>query len=69
MTFVEEGKLNLGEKLFTIYPHPDLLDDPRHKLLTARMLFGHQGCWPNWLDDFEEKKLKFIQDPGSGDNS
>lgn len=68
MTFVEEGKLDLDKPLYTSYPHPDLLDDPRHKLLTARMLLSHQGGLPNWREDSEDKKLRFIQDPETAYN-
>lgn len=66
MTFVESGQLDLDTPLYQIYPHPDLLDDPRHQLLTARMLLTHTSGLPNWREDFEDKKLKFIQDPGTG---
>jgi CubicO group peptidase (beta-lactamase class C family) len=68
MTFVEEGKLDLDQPLYTIYPHPDLLDDPRHKLLTARMLLSHQGGLPNWREDLEDEKINFIQDPETAYN-
>jgi CubicO group peptidase (beta-lactamase class C family) len=66
MTFVESGQLDLDTPLYQIYPHPDLLDDSRHQLLTARMLLTHSSGLPNWREDFEDKKLKFIQDPGTG---
>jgi len=62
MTFVEEGT-QFGRVAFSIYPHPDLLDDLRHKLLTARMVFAHQGCWPNWLKDIEGKKIEIYPRP------
>jgi CubicO group peptidase (beta-lactamase class C family) len=63
LTFVEKGKLDLDQPLYTIYPYPNLLDGPRHKSLTARMLLSHQRGLSNWHGGSEDKKFNFVQDP------
>jgi hypothetical protein len=42
MTFVQSGELSLDKPLHEYMPHPDLVHDPRHKLLTARMVLSHR---------------------------
>lgn len=66
MTFVANGSLDLDRPLADYLPHPDLADDPRSRLLTARMVLSHQTGLPNWRDDEPERRLHFRFTPGEG---
>lgn len=55
------GKIQLDKPLYEYYPHPDLLNDPRHKLITARMVLSHHTGLPNWRSD----ALRFEAEPGA----
>jgi len=48
MKLVEEGKLELDKPLFEYLEYPDLGDDGRAKVITARMVLSHQTGLPNW---------------------
>lgn len=65
MTFVEDGLLDLDKPLYKYMPYPDIANDERYKKITARMVLSHRSGFPNWRDDYEDKKL-FIQfEPGT----
>lgn len=65
MTFVEEGVLDLDKPLYQYLPNPDIENDERYKKITARMVLSHRSGFPNWRDDYPDKKL-FIQfEPGT----
>ncbi|MGV6831408.1 MAG: serine hydrolase domain-containing protein [bacterium] len=65
MTFVEDGMLDLDKPLYEYLPNPDIAHDERYKKITARIVLSHRSGFPNWRDDYPEKKL-FIQfEPGS----
>jgi N-acyl-D-amino-acid deacylase len=55
MKLVEEGKLHLDDKAFSILdnlkPAPDASVDPRLKLITVRNLLEHTGGWALHNDD------------------
>ena len=59
------GRLSLDEPIFPYWVDPDLAEDPRAKLLTARMALDHQTGFPNWRQE-TGGKLAFIHDPGTG---
>lgn len=61
---VGNGALDLDQPLYTILPHPELLDDPRHELITARMVLTHTSGLPNWPAD-NGGKLSLLFDPGT----
>ncbi len=61
------GKLSLEEPMFPYWVDPDLVADPRAKLLTARMALEHQTGLPNWRRE-TGGKLVFLRDPGTGFN-
>ncbi|SFR36898.1 CubicO group peptidase, beta-lactamase class C family [Robiginitalea myxolifaciens] len=66
MTFVEEGILDLDKPLYEYLPNPDIAHDERYKKITARIALSHRSGFPNWRDDYADKKL-FIQfEPGTG---
>ena len=64
LKLVNEGKWDLDEPVFNYWTDPDIADDPRHKLLTTRMLLSHQSGFPNWRWNNKSKKLAFDFDPG-----
>lgn len=66
MTFVADGSLDLDRPLADYLPHPDLADDPRSRLLTARMVLSHRTGLPNWRDDEPEGRLHLRFTPGEG---
>ena len=65
MTYVEDGTLDLDKPLYEYFPHPDLLDDERHKKITARMILSHRSGLPNWRENEEGGKLRIKFDPGT----
>ena len=63
MKLVEEGKLDIDKPLFEYLEYPDLGDDERAKVITARMVLSHQTGLPNWRKDRQSNTLKFSFDP------
>lgn len=48
MKMVEQGTLSLDEPLYKYLPNPDLANDDRSKMITARMVLSHTSGLPNW---------------------
>jgi CubicO group peptidase (beta-lactamase class C family) len=75
MSLVEEGVIELDRPLSDYFRHPDLSDDPRSAMLTARRALSHQTGLPNWRsapgfdgewgDAYRTLPLRFERDPGS----
>lgn len=65
MTYVDEGKLNLDQPLYTYLPYPDIEYDERYKKITARMVLSHRSGFPNWRSMEPDKKLKIKFEPGT----
>ena len=65
LKLVESGDWSLDEPLYKYWIDPDVVDDPRHKILTTRHILTHQTGFSNWRDDSSEGKLKFNNDPGT----
>jgi len=59
--------IDLDESVSAFYVHPDIKDDPRHRLLTPRILLTHQAGFLNWPYEYEDGQLAFIAEPGNGD--
>lgn len=59
------GKWNLDEPLFKYWTDPDVVQDPRNKKLTTRLVLSHQTGFPNWRWMDADKKLRFGFDPGT----
>jgi CubicO group peptidase (beta-lactamase class C family) len=60
MNIVEKGLLDLDTPLYKYLPYPDAEDDPRYKLITARMVLCHKTGFPNWRPDYTGKlKIEF----------
>lgn len=62
---VDDGKLDLDESMAPHWVDPDLVDDPKHKLLTPRMTLNHSSGFLNWRNISADRKLKFVNDPGT----
>jgi CubicO group peptidase (beta-lactamase class C family) len=68
-----EGTLDLDKPVHQYLPKPlpeypnytDLVNDPRYKRITARMLLSHTSGFPNWRAFEEDRKLKIHFEPGS----
>ncbi|MBU2280803.1 MAG: beta-lactamase family protein [Gammaproteobacteria bacterium] len=65
LRLVAEGKLTLDEPLAVNWVDPDLQADPRHLLLTPRLVLTHQTGFANWRYLEQDKKLRFQFQPGS----
>jgi CubicO group peptidase (beta-lactamase class C family) len=48
MKLVDRGLLNLDTPLYKYLPYPDIAQDEKYKLMTARMVLSHQSGFPNW---------------------
>lgn len=59
---VETRQLDLDRPLYQYYAYKDVTGDPRHKLVTARMILTHSSGLPNWRDG---DSLIFEHAPGA----
>jgi CubicO group peptidase (beta-lactamase class C family) len=48
MKMVDKGLLSLDIPLYKYLPYPDIAQDERYKLITARMVLCHTSGFPNW---------------------
>lgn len=62
LRLVDQGLIELDMPLYRYLPHPDLMHDERHKLITARMVLSHSTGLPNWRFG---KPLAFLFTPGT----
>ncbi|MBZ6379290.1 MULTISPECIES: serine hydrolase domain-containing protein [Pacificimonas] len=67
LRLVDQGRVSLDEPIAAHYRHPDLSADPRYNKLTPRLLLSHQSGLLNWPYMYDDGKLAFINDPGSGE--
>jgi len=65
LRLISQGKWKLDEPLDQYWTDPDILNDPRHKKLTTRIVLTHQTGFPNWRWMNNDKKLNFQFDPGT----
>lgn len=65
LRLISLGKWKLDESLDKYWIDPDLVNDPRHKKLTTRIVLSHQTGFPNWRWMNKDKKLNFQFDPGT----
>jgi len=66
LRLASRGVIDLDEPISDYYIYPDIKDDPRHKLLTPRILLSHQAGFMNWPYLYEDEILAFIDEPGNG---
>lgn len=64
LRLADAGLLSLDEPIAPHWTDPDLADDPRHLLLTPRMVLTHTTGLPNWRFLAADRKLGFIAPPG-----
>lgn len=64
LKLIDAGKLDLDEPIYKYYSDNDVLNDPRSKLLTTRIILSHQTGFPNWRGNNENGKLSFEFEPG-----
>jgi CubicO group peptidase (beta-lactamase class C family) len=64
MRLVDKGLLDLDTPSYKYLPYGDIEDDPRYKLITARMALCHQTGFPNWRSNYTGK-LKIEFTPGT----
>lgn len=60
-----DGAFELDEPLSAYWIDPDVIDDPRHHQLTARIVLTHRTGFPNWRFFRDDGRLVFENDPGS----
>ncbi|MEM6765069.1 MAG: serine hydrolase domain-containing protein [Bacteroidota bacterium] len=65
LSLIDKGALGLDEPLYPYWVDPEVAGDPRHKLLTARIILSHQTGFPNWRWNTPDGKLAFAFDPGA----
>lgn len=66
LRLVDQGAISLDDPISEYYRHPDLAGDPRYAKLTPRLILSHQAALKNWPYLYEDGKLAFIGEPGSG---
>ncbi|MBT0586170.1 serine hydrolase domain-containing protein [Alteromonas oceanisediminis] len=59
---VANDTLTLDGALSDYWIDPDVVNDPRHQALTARIILSHQSGLPNWRG---ERQLAFLFAPGA----
>jgi CubicO group peptidase (beta-lactamase class C family) len=65
LKLVSDGKLSLDEPLYPYWIDPDLIQDPRHRMLTPRLVLSHQTGFKNWRYLEKNNKLGFDAAPGA----
>ena len=64
LRLASQGEVTLDEPISDYYIYADVADDPRHRLLTPRMILTHRTGFKNWPYEYDDGKLSFINDPG-----
>ncbi|WP_109353967.1 serine hydrolase [Sphingorhabdus sp. EL138] len=62
LRLADQGTIDLDESMATAWVDPDIIDDPRHQLLTPRMVLQHRTGFPNWRYQ-TDNKLSFKAAP------
>ncbi len=65
LRLADEGRIDLDEPLATYWVDPDVRNDPRSGLLTARIVLRHESGLPNWRYE-TDGVLRFIAEPAQG---
>jgi len=65
LKLVSNGNWNLDEPIYKYWIDPDVMNDPRNKLLTTRHILTHQTGFLNWRRQHKTKKLTFDFEPGT----
>jgi CubicO group peptidase (beta-lactamase class C family) len=65
LRLVAKGKLSLDESIASYWVDPDLEGHPKIEQLTPRMLLTHTSGFMNWRYFSDDRKLGFINQPGT----
>lgn len=65
LSLVATGEIGLDEPLHRHWVDPDVEGDPRHRLLTPRLVLTHRTGFPNWRYQASDGRLAFEADPGA----
>jgi len=65
LRLVAKGELSLDEPIAPYWVDPDLQDHPKIQKLTPRMLLTHTSGFMNWRYFSDDRKLNFINAPGT----
>jgi CubicO group peptidase (beta-lactamase class C family) len=65
LRLASDRKWNLDEPLSHDFVDPDVAQDPRHELLTSRIVLTHETGLPNWRGNEPGQKLSFAFTPGT----
>ena len=65
LRYLDGGAFSLDDPVDRWWIDPDVRDDPRHALLTARLIMSHQTGFPNWRWSLPGEKLAFQAAPGA----
>lgn len=65
LRLVAKGQLSLDESIAPYWVDPDLKANPQIQELTPRMLLAHKSGFINWRYFSDDKKLDFINAPGT----
>lgn len=60
-----KGEVGLDDPISDYYVYADIVNDPRHRLLTPRIILTHRTGFRNWPYEYEDGKLAFVNDPGT----
>lgn len=64
----ERGMIDLDKPLYLYLPYPDIAQDERYKLMTARHVLTHRTGFPNWRSMNKDGKLDLKFTPGTDFN-
>ncbi|NII29700.1 serine hydrolase [Pseudoflavitalea sp. X16] len=64
----ERGVIDMDRPLYLYLPYPDIAQDERYKLITARHVLTHRTGFPNWRYMNPDGKLNILFTPGTDYN-
>ncbi|MBD2841452.1 serine hydrolase domain-containing protein [Erythrobacter rubeus] len=62
----DQGRMSLDDPIAEHYMHPDLGEDPHYAALTPRILLSHQAALKNWPHNYDDERMAFTGEPGTG---
>ena len=65
LKLINAGKWDLDEPIYKYYTDPDIINEPRAKLITTRIILSHQTGFPNSRGNNNDGKLSFEFEPGT----
>jgi CubicO group peptidase (beta-lactamase class C family) len=65
LKLINAGKWDLDEPIYKYYTDPEVVNDPRAKQLTTRIILSHQTGFSNWRGNNTDGKLTFEFEPGT----